>query len=196
MGKRATTFVNWLFPDTVAERAARKDAAGRVSKFRDAVVKDFAARKQQGFSGKFDSPALDAALKKAAETAFKPIDERKHARVKEQLKDSCRSALTVRNIAAIGAVSYGAYQLGKRVVPAVRRGLLSVRAYMRSDAKNRAIPVRAHWKRSWRRGAVAESETAFGNLLRGNGPTANPAGRAVRRAKRIVSRYTNPYRGS
>lgn len=191
MGKRATTLVNWLFPDTVAERAARKDTGEKVARFRDAVVRDFATRKAQGSSAKFDAPSLDEALRRAAETAFKPVDERKQARVRENLKTACRSALTMKNIAALAAVSYGAYQIGKRAVPAARKAMLRVRAYMRSDAKNRAIPVRAHWKRAWRRGAIEESETAFGNMLRA---TVDPAGRAVRRAKRIVSRYTNPYR--
>lgn len=205
MNRASRLFMNWLFPDNVAERIARKTVKRKVDATREQVTSDWRRfvrkhpKRQSAYSKQWDAfqAELDRAYEEAARAAFQPIDDQKRTRIKKEFTD----AITPGRVLAAAAIGYAGYRAAKYVVPKVihqaKRLMVRVKAYTRRDDKNRAFPVRTHWRKAWNKKAdVAESSTAFGQMMRdGVKAAANPAARAVRRIRRVAGKIANPFRG-
>ncbi len=216
MNRASRIFMDWLFADTTAEDIARRTARRKVADLKTAATEDWKRYVREKADGRqkvksaYDKrwenfqAELDRAYAEAAQRAFEPVDEQKRARI----KDEFIAAITPGRAIAAAAIGYGLYRAAKYVIPKIpkakqqaQRLMVRVHAYTRRNDKNKAIPVRNHWRRKWKAldaPPMLESSTAFGQLMRGDmnsmRSTANPAARAVRRMKRVAGKISNPFR--
>lgn len=182
--------MNSLVSDTLGERAARKAAERKLKTAEFEIKQDWKKHNKGKDTPKLREYKINDALRAAADAAFKPIDEAKTERVMGDFKDAMSGAAKsvrdepTRALAKVivgASTAYVGAKLAKyahsKIAPAVRNALVKVRAYSRNTRKGRAISVKQHWRKAWKR-RTQESSTAFGALMRSDV-------RAVRKIKRV-----------